>query len=286
MRRLIEICRDIRDKWDRETRKQETMRVSLVPVSDDNHVPAENSRDIPGHDCECQRDSVEALTERISGDCVPSVPSVPPVPAKNSNSDNRSERDRLADEYRDLFGRLDTPALGMSYEDARRRLFELSERIHKLDPGFDLLALQIEAGGMPVTAPLPPALDTRRACRACGSFDRWRSARYRGPWKCATCHPPARSEGIERTRDGSKGEVPTWDAETEWLIAWLDTVPIPCEPFQLRSGVTVSDPSVFLARLKADAARGPDRIGTERERLLDLWRVINVGAGNRPGCED
>lgn len=214
------------------------------------------------------------------------------VEAATANPAPVSELERLVGTYRALFRRLDSRDLRMPLGEASIRLMELGDRIRRISPDFDLMAVQLEEGAALMTEPLPPATTPPAgACRTCGGLERWRSVRYREPWKCGRCHPPANPAAVERERLEVEVEATAWDPETAWLIAWLAIAPVPSEPFVLSGALRVSDPARLVEGLRADIAHGPRgpraRTGALRVALEDLWRVVNgEAAGARPGLEE
>ncbi|MNY20393.1 hypothetical protein D3C86_1538690 [compost metagenome] len=219
----------------------------------------------------------------IEGEPPAAVEATPAKPAP------MTELERLEGNYRALFRRLDTldqPA------GAFQQLRNLADRIQRLDRGFDFTALHLEEGAAPMTDSLPPvAPEPAESCYVCGGLERWKARGNRQPWKCSTCHPPANPEAIERKRLEVEAEGETWDDETAWLIDWLSTAPAPSEPFTLSSGQRVSDPALWLARIRKDAAegsRGPRaRTGALQDDVRVFYRLMNSeAAGALPGSEE
>jgi hypothetical protein len=72
-------------------------------------------------------------------------------------------------------------------------------------------------------------------------------------------------------------QVPSWDPELAQLITWFQSVTLPQEPFELIPGVTVTEPALAYAALRASIAIGPDgaraRSGALREELRQLRAV-------------
>jgi hypothetical protein len=70
-------------------------------------------------------------------------------------------------------------------------------------------------------------------------------------------------------------EVTPWAPETAAALRWLETWTPPPEPFHLSPGVVVSDPGRFVARLRGDAAEGPNgpraRHGALQKDVRLLW---------------
>lgn len=200
-----------------------------------------------------------------------------------------TELQRLEGTYRSLYRLVDTQA---QPEDAYRQLADLASRIRRLSPGFDFTALHLEEGAALMTEPIPStATKAAGACYVCGGLESWRSVKYREPLTCSTCHPPANPEGIEREHLKLESEGAAWDGEDAYLIAWLATALPPSEPFTLSSGRYVSDPALWLARLQADAAKGPRgpraRTGALQDDVRAVYRLMNSeAAGALPGSEE
>ncbi len=48
-----------------------------------------------------------------------------------------------------------------------------------------------------------------------------------------------------------------WGTETADLITWFEATPLPSEPFRLRPGVAITDPTRYWEYLRGDIAAGP-----------------------------
>lgn len=218
---------------------------------------------------------------------VPKAPAaVEAAPAKPAPV---TELQRLEGAYRSLYRLVDTQA---QPEGVYVQLRDLADRIRRLSPGFDFTALHLEEGATLMTEPIPStATKAAGACYICGCLESWRSVKYREPWTCSTCHPPANPEAVERERVAVEVEGDTWDDEAAYLFDWLATALPASESFTLSSGRYVSDPALWLARLQADAAKGPRgpraRTGALQDDVRAVYRLMNSeAAGALPGSEE
>lgn len=90
----------------------------------------------------------------------------------------------------------------------------------------------------------------------------------------------AAAESEKQTHDGATGGVmPAWSSRMQKLLTWLDQVRVVDLPpaFELRPGVSTSEPAVFLAALRREVGYGPGglraRRGLLQQDLEDLARV-------------
>lgn len=76
-------------------------------------------------------------------------------------------------------------------------------------------------------------------------------------WDTGGTPPPNPAENCQKSEAAEIGQF--WDAETAELIAWFEAVLPPAEPFQMRPGITITDPTKFWDYMRRDVAAGPGK---------------------------